>query len=123
MLWGGFIVKHKTNTLYFAGDTGWGKHFEQIANAFAHISVSLLPIGAYKPQWFMKNNHISPQEALLAHHILQSKLSIAMHFNCFRDLADDSFDEAKNNLIKAIATHPELMVNGDFVMPLPGETF
>jgi L-ascorbate metabolism protein UlaG (beta-lactamase superfamily) len=123
ILWGSFILKHKASTLYFAGDTGWGKHFAQIAQAFAPITVAMLPIGAYEPRWFMKSSHISPYEALQAHSILKSKMSIAMHFNCFKDLADDGFDEAKITLIKAMANNTQLMTNGDFVWPFPGQEY
>ncbi len=123
VLWGSFIIKHKGTTLYFAGDTAWSNHFAQIAQAFAPITIALLPIGAYEPRWFMKHSHINPTEALQAHNILQSKLSIAMHFNCFKDLADDGFDEAKITLIKAIASNPQLTANGDFMVPLPGQEY
>jgi L-ascorbate metabolism protein UlaG (beta-lactamase superfamily) len=123
ILWGSFIIKHQGFTLYFAGDTGWGKHFAQIAQTFAPLSVSILPIGSYKPRWFMKSSHISPEEALQVHNILKSKMSIAMHFNCFKDLGDDGFDEAKITLLNTIENNPQLIEYGDFMLPLPGQDY
>jgi L-ascorbate metabolism protein UlaG (beta-lactamase superfamily) len=122
-LWGSFIIKYKDIKLYFAGDTGWSDHFMQIAQVFSPIAISMLPIGAYKPRWFMKDDHISPEEALKAHNILKSKISIGMHFNCFKHLADDGFDEAKITLLNAIKSDPQLTKNGAFMLPLPGQEY
>jgi N-acyl-phosphatidylethanolamine-hydrolysing phospholipase D len=38
---------------YFAGDTAFGNHFSQIRQQFVPPFLSLLPIGAYQPRWFM----------------------------------------------------------------------
>jgi L-ascorbate metabolism protein UlaG (beta-lactamase superfamily) len=88
-LWGGFIVKTSRGELFFAGDTGYGKHFKKIGRKFKNIRFSMLPIGAYKPRWFMKSVHMDPKDALKAHEDLKSKTSMAMHYGTF-PLADDS---------------------------------
>ncbi|HET7434850.1 MAG TPA: MBL fold metallo-hydrolase [Thermoanaerobaculia bacterium] len=101
-LWGGFVISGPSGHVYFAGDTGWGSHFEQIAARFQPIRAALLPIGAYLPRWFMKPAHISPVEAVDAHHVLRAGTSIAMHYGTF-NLGDDGELEPLHDLNAAIA--------------------
>lgn len=91
-LWGGFVVTSEAGSVYFAGDTGWGRHFEQIGEKFAPVRLAILPIGAFKPRWFMQDVHISPEEAVKAHEVLGASTSVAMHFGTFA-LADDGLFE------------------------------
>jgi L-ascorbate metabolism protein UlaG (beta-lactamase superfamily) len=100
-LWGGFVIESTAGAVYFAGDTGFGPHFEQIAQRFPHLRLALLPIGAFQPVWFMAPHHMSPQEALRAHFILKARTSIAMHFGTFR-LGDDQQNEPVETLQAAI---------------------
>jgi len=101
-LWGGFVLQTTGGPVYFAGDTGWGKHFEEVKERFGAPRVSLLPIGAYKPRWFMSPVHISPAEAVEAHLLLDSKVSVASHFGAFA-LADDGQEEPLEELIRVMA--------------------
>jgi L-ascorbate metabolism protein UlaG (beta-lactamase superfamily) len=105
-LWGGFVVSGPSGNAYFAGDTGWGPHFEEIGARFSPIRVAMLPIGAYLPRWFMKPVHISPAEAVRAHAALGASTSIPMHFGTFQ-LGDDGWDEPVRNLQRAIASGGE----------------
>jgi L-ascorbate metabolism protein UlaG (beta-lactamase superfamily) len=99
-LWGGFVISGPSGHAYFAGDTGWGKHFSEIGERFSGIRVAMLPIGAYLPRWFMKPAHISPAEAVEAHAVLGARTSIAMHFGTFR-LCDDGWREPVDDLLAA----------------------
>ena len=101
-LWGGFVISGPSGHAYFAGDTGWGKHFEEIAARFGPVRVAMLPIGAYLPRWFMKPAHISPSEAIDAHDVLQARTSIAMHHGTFR-LGDDGYEQPVIDLRAALA--------------------
>ena len=100
-LWGGFVVHGKHGAIYFAGDTGDGPHWQQVADRFPNLRLSLLPIGAYRPTEFMSPVHISPEEAVQAHKILNSRVSLGIHFGTF-ELADDGEEEPVEDLDKAL---------------------
>jgi len=90
-LWMGFVIAGPSGSVYFAGDTGFGPHFEEIRRRSGPIRLALLPIGAFQPEWFMSRVHLSPEEALEAHRLLGAGTSMAIHFGTFR-LADDGED-------------------------------
>ncbi|HEU4521778.1 MAG TPA: MBL fold metallo-hydrolase, partial [Thermoanaerobaculia bacterium] len=101
-LWGGFVISGPSGNVYFAGDTGWGRHFAEIGQRFSPIRLALLPIGAYLPRWFMKPAHISPAEAVDAHLALGASTSIPIHFGTFA-LGDDGEMKPIVDLRAAIA--------------------
>jgi L-ascorbate metabolism protein UlaG (beta-lactamase superfamily) len=100
-LWGGFVIESSRHRVYFAGDTGFGPHFKQIRDAFGPLTLALLPIGAYKPRWFMSSAHLSPQDAVKAHRILGTSHSMAIHFGTF-PLGDDGEHEPTAELRQAL---------------------
>ena len=118
-LWGGFLLRVGPHALYFAGDTGYGGHFRLIRERLGQPTVSLLPIGAYEPRWFMAEQHMNPDDAVRAHLDLGSRVSIATHFGCFQ-LTDEGIDEPVSELGAARVRHA---VHADqFRVPEVGET-
>jgi len=91
VLWGGYVISYKDRSIYFAGDTAYGTHFEEIGKRY-NVDVALLPIGAYRPEYIMKNNHLDPQEAFNAFEQLQAKRMIPMHYGTYK-LTDEPLDE------------------------------
>jgi len=91
-LWGAFAIESKVGNIYFAGDTGYDSHFSEAQKKFKEFKLALLPIGAYKPEDFMLKYHISPSQAIKAHIDLNSKKSIAMHYQTFK-LSSENFDD------------------------------
>ncbi|MGA7614485.1 MAG: MBL fold metallo-hydrolase, partial [Thermoanaerobaculia bacterium] len=87
-LWCGFVLETGSGLVYFAGDTGFGPHFEEIRRRFGSPRLALLPIGAFRPEWFMSQVHLSPDDALRAHDTLRASTSVAIHFGTFH-LGDD----------------------------------
>lgn len=115
-LWGGFVVETPAGTIYFAGDTGDGPHIAAINRRFGPMTVSLLPIGAYLPRWFMAPVHMSPGEAVAASETLQSSVSLPIHFGTIR-LADDAFDEPLRGLDEALNARRSAGGTLDFRVP------
>jgi L-ascorbate metabolism protein UlaG (beta-lactamase superfamily) len=103
-LWGGFVIATRSGNAYFAGDSGWGSHFERIRERFRSIRLAVLPIGAYLPRWFMKPAHIDPAEAVEAHKVLGADVSVPMHYGTFR-LSDEGEAQPVDDLRRAIAAN------------------
>ena len=102
-LWCGYVVEGSSGNVYFAGDTALGSHFQEIRNRFSPLRLALLPIGAYLPAWFMKPIHLSPEDAVEAHHILDADVSMAIHFGTF-PLGDDGEFEPVMKLREALSS-------------------
>jgi L-ascorbate metabolism protein UlaG (beta-lactamase superfamily) len=66
------------------------------------MTLSLMPIGAYAPRWFMERIHIDPDEALQASLTLESQTTLAIHFATF-NLADDAYDAPTHALARAVS--------------------
>lgn len=91
-LWLGYVFKSSQSSYYFAGDTAMGRHFEEIQRRYGPIDLALLPIGSYRPYVVMQGSHLSPEQALQAHNLLQSKLSVAIHYGTFRLGLDGQYE-------------------------------
>ena len=101
-LWCGWVLQFAGEHIYFAGDTGFGEHFAAIGARFQPLRLSLLPIGAYKPEWFMGPMHMTPEQAVKTQQIIWSPIAVAMHFGTFA-LADDSELEPTDRLRASVA--------------------
>lgn len=116
-LWCGYLIKG-SKSIYFAGDTGYDENiFKKIGNENPNLDLSIIPIGAYKPNWFMSPIHTNPSEAVKIHLDLKSKQSVATHFGTFA-LADEGQGEAGNDL--KIALDKNKISNDKFVIPDEG---
>ncbi len=101
-LWGGFVIESASaGRVYFAGDTGYGPHIRQLAARWGAFRLALLPIGAYRPQWFMGPMHLSPADAVRVHRELGAHTSMGIHHGTF-PLADDGRDEPLADLRRAL---------------------
>jgi L-ascorbate metabolism protein UlaG (beta-lactamase superfamily) len=120
-LWCGFALlapETNQNAIYFAGDTGFGPLFAEVAARFHRPRLALLPIGAFRPEWFMGEVHCSPADAVEAHRILEPRLTVASHFGSFA-LADDGFAEPLTQLAAALQNQPAAAAS--FVAMVEGE--
>ena len=106
-LWGGFVISGPSGNVYFAGDTGYGSHFSDIARRFSPIRVAILPISPFQPKSSDKPSshrlrvHMRSRQAVKAHLDLAAQVSIAAHFQVFQ-LGPDGFDDAVQELASTL---------------------
>ncbi len=110
-----YVVRGE-KTVYFAGDTGLSPAFSEIGRTYP-IDVALLPIGAYRPRWYMKNHHLSPTDALEAFRMLRANHMIPIHWGSFR-MALDTVDEPAEALLRSLEgesckNRVHLLANGE----------
>jgi L-ascorbate metabolism protein UlaG (beta-lactamase superfamily) len=125
-LWGGFVVSGPSGNVFYAGDTGYGPHFREIARRFSPIRAALLPIAPFRPQksnappqWNHPSVHMGPAEAVQAHLDLGAAVSAAAHFQVFQ-LGFDGFDDAVDTLAAALKERD--LPPDAFIAPIPGQT-
>lgn len=118
-LWVGYVIETPAGNVYFAGDSGYGDFFKKIGQKH-DIKVGLIPIGAYKPRWFMSPMHVDPAEAIQVHKDVGAEISFGMHFGTF-PLADDGMDDPANDFAEAIQKPENRGVN--FKLLEEGDSF
>jgi N-acyl-phosphatidylethanolamine-hydrolysing phospholipase D len=91
-LWCGFVLRTKLGNIYFAGDSGYSPLFSDIGTHLGPMRLSMIPIGAYQPRWFMAPVHVNPEEAVRVHVDVRSEFSIGMHWGTF-GLTDEPMAE------------------------------
>ncbi len=110
-LWGGYALFASDFHTYFSGDTGYSQDFIDTQKYFADrqtdakgggFDIALIAVGAYEPRWFMKEQHVNPEEAVQIHLDLKAKRSIGVHWGTF-DLTDESLDQPPKDLAAARA--------------------
>ena len=80
----------------------------------------MIPIGAYAPRWFMKQQHVNPEEAILIHKDIGARKSIGMHWGTFQ-LTSEAIDDPVNRLNKA--KREGIIAEDEFITLAIGETF
>ena len=117
-LWMGFVLESAEGPVLFPGDSGLGPEFKLIHERFGAMRFAALPIGAYEPRWFMRDNHMNPDDAVQAHKQLHSQLSMAIHFGTF-NLSDEDQFAPPQALQQALVEHG--VAAEQFRTPKPGE--
>ena len=99
-LWSAFMISSPSGAIFFGADTGYGDHFAEIRERLGAPRLALLPIGAFRPEWFMSRVHMSPEQSIVAHRELGAQTTVATHYGTFR-LADDAETEAPERIAAA----------------------
>eukprot|EP00794_Sanderia_malayensis_P006049 gene6049-6751_t len=82
-LWGSWVMIGPKHRAYFAGDTGYCYTFKLVGDKYGPFDLAAIPIGAYRPRHFMKNQHIDPAEACKIHQDVKAKKSLGIHWGTF----------------------------------------
>ena len=72
--------------LYHIGDTGYGdgRIFREVGERYGPPRVALIPIGAYEPRWFMRAQHVDPEEAVRIMLDCGAEQAFGHHWGTFR---------------------------------------
>lgn len=121
-LWGSFIIDLSlpSGVIFFVGDSGYSQELYQKIGNEHKIFITLLPIGAFAPRWFMKDVHMDPNEAILAYQDLKAKHLIVSHFKTF-PLASDLYNQAENELY--IALNKYKIPRENIIIPPIGQAY
>ena len=112
-LWGGYVIQTQNTTIYFGGDSGYGRHYREMAELFPRIDYFLVGIGAYEPRWFMEPVHNNPTDAVKAFIDSGARLLVPMHYGTF-----DLSDEPPNQPLRYLKEEAERSGIADKVRPL-----
>jgi N-acyl-phosphatidylethanolamine-hydrolysing phospholipase D len=93
-LWASFALRLPDGRrIYFGGDSGYFRGYEEIGRRLGPFDVVMMPIGAYDPRWFMAPAHMNPEEAVRAYGNLGGRGAfVAMHWGTFRLTDEDPLE-------------------------------
>jgi L-ascorbate metabolism protein UlaG (beta-lactamase superfamily) len=102
-LWASFVITSSKHTLYAVGDSGFGdgSTFRSVGERFTSIDLALLPIGAYEPRWFMRDQHMNPQEAVEAMLLCKARAAAGHHWGTFK-LTNEGIERPREHLADAL---------------------
>ena len=101
-LWTGFVIEMPDGSIYFAGDTGYGRFLDVIHERFPSIRLALLPIAPERPRAALTARHMSAGDAVRAARLLGAGTAVGIHFGTFRQ-GDDGDGEPQDSLRRALA--------------------
>jgi L-ascorbate metabolism protein UlaG (beta-lactamase superfamily) len=92
-LWASFVIEAPGSRIYFVADSGYGdgRHFRTARERHGPFRLAILPIGAYEPRWFMRDEHMSPAESVQALIDCGAELALGHHYGTFQ-LTDEAID-------------------------------
>ena len=92
-LWCGFVIETPAGRIFHVADSGYGDgyYFRSARERFGPIRLAILPVGAYEPRWFMRDQHMNPEEAVQAYRDLGAERALGHHYGTFQ-LTDEAID-------------------------------
>lgn len=89
-LWSSYVLQTPSMKVFIGGDSGYGKHFDEIGKKFGEFDLAILENGQYNKNW--KYIHMMPDEVLKAAKDLNAKRLLPVHNSKFA-LAQHAWDE------------------------------
>jgi L-ascorbate metabolism protein UlaG (beta-lactamase superfamily) len=103
-LWCSFVISTPAGTIYHVADTGYanGQFFRDAGKRHGPIRLAILPIGAYEPRWFLKDQHVNPVESVKIMQACGAQYAIGHHWGTFQ-LTNEPIDQPQKDLDAALA--------------------
>ena len=102
-LWASFVIETPAGRIYHVADSGYGDghHFRAARDRYGPFRLAILPIGAYEPRWFMRDQHMNPEDAVKALADCGAAQALAHHHGTFQ-LTDEAIDAPVTALGEAL---------------------
>ena len=103
-LWAAFVIEAPGGAIYHVGDTAYrdGAIFKAVAQRFGRPRLAVLPIGAYEPRWFMRDQHVDPAESVRIFGDCGAHYALGHHWGTFQ-LTTEAIDDPPERLAVALA--------------------
>jgi L-ascorbate metabolism protein UlaG (beta-lactamase superfamily) len=88
--WSSFAIRTDHHRVFFSGDTGLTREFEDIGRRLGPFDLVMLEVGAFHPAW--ASIHLGPENALVALRMLGGGALLPVHWGTF-DLGLHPWDE------------------------------
>ena len=101
-LWASFVIETPAGRIYHVADSGYGggHHFRAVRDRYGPFRLTVLPVGAYEPRWFMRDQHMNPAEAVQAFTVSGAEFALGHHYGTFQ-LTDEAIDAPAQALATA----------------------
>jgi L-ascorbate metabolism protein UlaG (beta-lactamase superfamily) len=99
--WGSWAVTHPSFRFWFSGDLGYSDEPRAIGAEFGGFDAAAIAIGAYEPRWFMRAQHVNPDESVQVMLDVGAREAIAIHWGTFA-LTDEPLDQPPRDLAEAL---------------------
>ena len=102
-LWASFVIEAPGGRIYLVQDSSYGDghNFREARERYGPFRLAILPIGAYEPRWFMRDQHMNPAESVRAFNDCGAELALAHHHGTFQ-LTDEAIDAPVVALTEAL---------------------
>jgi len=103
-LWAAFIIATPAGRIYHVADSGYGDgfRFREASALYGPFRLAILPIGAYEPRWFMRDQHMNPEESVKAFADCGAELALGHHHGTFQ-LTDEAIEAPVEALAATLA--------------------
>ena len=112
-LWAAWSILGPTHSVFHSGDSGEFDGFAENGRRFGPFDLTLIKIGAYDESW--PDIHMTPEQAIRAHALVQGKFFMPIHWGTF-NLAFHGWDEPADRVVAAAQA-----ASVPFAVPKPGE--
>jgi len=102
-LWASFVIETPGGRIYAVADSSYGdgRHFREARERHGPFKLTILPIGAYEPRWFMRDQHMNPAESVQAFIDCGAEFALGHHYGTFQ-LTDEPIDAPLVALAEAL---------------------
>ncbi|QRK10448.1 MBL fold metallo-hydrolase [Archangium violaceum] len=113
-LWAGFALHGPAHRAFYSGDTGLFPAMKDIGARLGPFDVTMIEVGQYHSAW--PDWHIGPEQAVLAHRMLQGRVLLPVHWGLFT-LAAHGWTEPIERVLAAAEEGNDMVV-----VPRPGQS-